>query len=74
MLPGIDLNAGYSNDNSKYLLNNDWISYGASISWNLVNVFNSNLNYKLAKTQIELAKEQKWLYQWLLYLKFISHY
>ena len=59
MLPGIDLNAGYSSDNSKYLLNNDWISYGASVSWNLMSVFNSNLNHKLAETQIELAKQQK---------------
>jgi outer membrane protein TolC len=59
MLPGIDLNAGYSSDNSKYLLNNDWISYGANVSWNLLNVFNANLNHKLAKTQIELAKQQK---------------
>ena len=59
MLPGIDLNAGYSSDNSKYLLNNDWISYGTGVSWNLMNVFNSNLNHKLAETQIELAKQQK---------------
>lgn len=59
MLPGINLNAGYSYDNSQYLLNNEWISYGASVSWNLLNVFNANLNNKLAKTQIELAKQQK---------------
>lgn len=59
MLPGIDLNAGYSTDNNKYLLNNDWVSYGANVSWNLMSVFNSNLNRKLALTQIELAKQQK---------------
>ncbi|MGJ0299306.1 TolC family protein [Aliarcobacter cryaerophilus] len=59
MLPGIDLNAGYSVDNNNYLLNKDWVSYGANISWNLMNVFNSSLNQKLAKTQIELAKQQK---------------
>ena len=59
MLPGIDLNAGYSNDNNKYLLNNDWISYGANVSWNLMSVFNARLNHKLAMTQIELAKEEK---------------
>lgn len=59
MFPGIDLNAGYSSDNSKYLLNNDWVSYGAGVSWNLMNVFSTRLNYKLAETQIELAKQQK---------------
>lgn len=59
MLPSINLNAGYSYDNSQYLLNNEWMSYGASVSWNLLNVFNASLNNKLAKTQIELAKQQK---------------
>lgn len=59
MLPGIELNAGYSNDNNKYLLNNNWISYGANVSWNLMSVFNARLNHKLAMTQIELAKEEK---------------
>lgn len=59
MLPSINLNAGYSYDNSEYLLNNEWMSYGASVSWNLLNVFNGSLNNKLAKTQIELAKQQK---------------
>lgn len=59
MLPGINLNAGYNYENSEYLLNNEWINYGASISWNLLSIFNVNLNRKLAKTQIELAKQQK---------------
>lgn len=59
MLPGINLNAGYNYDNSDYLLNNEWINYGASVSWNLLSIFNANLNKKLAKTQIELAHQQK---------------
>ena len=59
MLPGINLNAGYSFDNSNYLLNNDWINYGASVSWNLLSVFNGKMNRDLAKTQMELAKQQK---------------
>ena len=59
MLPGINLNAGINYDGSDYLLNNEWMSYGASVSWNLLNVFNGNLNQKLAKTQVELAKAQK---------------
>ncbi len=59
MLPGINLNAGINYDGSDYLLNNEWMSYGAGVSWNLLNVFNGNLNQKLAKTQVELAKAQK---------------
>lgn len=59
MLPGINFNAGYNTDNNKYLLNNDWINYGASVSWNLVSVFNGKMNRDLAETQLELAKQQK---------------
>lgn len=59
MLPSINLNAGINYNDSQYLLNSEWINYGASVSWNLLNVFNGNLNKKLAQTQIELAKQQK---------------
>ncbi len=59
MLPGVNLSASLSYDNSDYLLNNDWYSYGANVSWNLLNVFKASSYNKLAKTQIEVAKEQK---------------
>ena len=58
MLPGINLNTSLSYENSDYLLNNDWYSYGANVSWNLLNVFKGNEMNKLAKTQVEIAKEQ----------------
>jgi outer membrane protein TolC len=59
MLPGINLNTSLSYENSDYMLNNDWYSYGANVSWNLLNVFKGNEMNKLAKTQVEVAKEQK---------------
>jgi outer membrane protein TolC len=59
MLPGINLSTGYNYDSNQYLLNNEWAHYGANISWNLLNVFNANQNRQLAKTQLELAKQQK---------------
>lgn len=59
MLPGINLNTSLSYENSDYLLNNDWYSYGANVSWNLLNVFKGNELNKMAKTQIEIAKEQQ---------------
>lgn len=59
MLPGIKLNSGISYDNNDYLLNNNWTSYGATISWNLLNIFKANTSQKIAKTKIALAKEQK---------------
>lgn len=58
MLPGININTSLSYENSDYLLNNDWYSYGANVSWNLLNVFKANSYDKLAKTQIEISKEQ----------------
>ena len=58
MLPGINLNTSLSYDNSDYLLNNDWYSYGANVSWNLLNVFKGSEMNKLAKTQVEISKEQ----------------
>lgn len=59
MLPSINLSTSLSYENSNYLLNNDWYSYGANVSWNLLNVFKANEMNKLAKTQVEIAKEQK---------------
>ena len=59
MLPGINLSTSLSYENSDYLLNNDWYSYGANVSWNLLNVFKAAEMNKLAKTQVEVAKEQK---------------
>lgn len=59
MLPGIKLNTSISYDNNDYLLNNNWTSYGATISWNLLNIFKANTSHKIAKTKIALAKEQK---------------
>lgn len=59
MLPGINLSTSLSYENSDYLLNNDWYSYGANVSWNLLNVFKGKDMNKLAKTQVEIAKEQK---------------
>ena len=59
MLPGINLTAGYDYNSNQYLLNNSWASYGASVSWNLLNVFNAPLKNRVAKTKIELAKQQK---------------
>lgn len=58
LLPGINLSTSLSYENSDYLLNNDWYSYGANVSWNLLNVFKASEMNKLAKTQVEIAKEQ----------------
>ena len=38
LLPGLDLNYGDYHNRNDFLFNNDWLSYGARISWNLLNV------------------------------------
>lgn len=37
LLPGINLNFGQNYDDNEFLFNNDWLSYGASVSYNLIN-------------------------------------
>lgn len=39
LLPNLNLTAGSYYDSSDYLLNQDWVSAGAQVSWNLLNVF-----------------------------------
>ena len=59
MLPGITLEAGAYRDNSDFLLNQDWTSVGARISWNLFDVFKVGTERDLAKTREALAEEQR---------------
>ncbi|WP_107851569.1 TolC family protein [Oceanimonas marisflavi] len=59
MLPGISLNAGVYHDNSDYLLNQDWTSLGAQVSWNLFDVFKVGAERDLAKTREAIAEEQR---------------
>ncbi|MEH6671010.1 TolC family protein [Halopseudomonas sp.] len=59
MLPGINLTAGVYQDSNEYLLNQDWTSYGAQVSWNLFDVFRVGPERRLAKTREALAEEQR---------------
>ena len=38
LLPGLDLNYGQEYNSNSFLFNNDWLSYGARISSNLINL------------------------------------
>ncbi|SDT90360.1 TolC family protein [Halopseudomonas salegens] len=59
MLPGINLTAGVYQDSNDYLLNQDWTSFGAQVSWNLFDVFRVGTERRLAKTREALAEEQR---------------
>ncbi|NKB36755.1 MAG: TolC family protein [Gammaproteobacteria bacterium] len=38
LLPGLDLDFSGNYNSNSFLFNNDWLNYGARISWNLLNV------------------------------------
>ncbi len=53
LLPGLDINFGKNYSTNTFLFNNNWLSYGAQVSWNLLNVF------KLPSTKRELEARDK---------------
>ncbi|MBV1786433.1 TolC family protein [Marinobacterium sp. D7] len=59
LLPGIHLTAGAYEDSNEYLLNQDWTSFGAQISWNLFDVFKIGAERRMAETREALAEEQR---------------
>lgn len=59
MLPGINLTAGRYHDNNEFLLNQDWTSLGAQVSWNLLNVFRISDEQNIANTREALAEQQR---------------
>ncbi len=59
MLPGINLTAGSYHDNNDYLLNQNWTSFGAQISWNLLHIFRINDEQFIAQTRGALAEQQR---------------
>ncbi|MCG8379571.1 MAG: TolC family protein [Proteobacteria bacterium] len=53
LLPGLDINFGKNYTSNTFVFNNNWLSYGAQISWNLLNAF------KLPATKRELKAREK---------------
>ncbi len=58
LLPGIRLYAGPNWDSNKFLYNNDWVSWGARASWNLMHVFRYPARQKQIKAKEEVLKAQ----------------
>ncbi|POB00798.1 transporter [Halopseudomonas oceani] len=59
LLPGIQLTAGSYQDSNEYLLNQDWTSVGAQVSWNMLDVFKIGAERRLAETREALTEEQR---------------
>lgn len=53
LLPGLDINFGKNYTSNSFVFNTNWLSYGAQVSWNLLNVF------KLPATNRELEARSK---------------
>ena len=59
LLPTLNLTAGSYYDSTKYLLNQDWVSAGAQVSWNLMNVFRIGAENRVAETRDAWIEEQR---------------
>lgn len=59
LLPGLHLTAGTYEDSNEYLLNQDWTSVGAQVSWNMLNVFKLGAERRMAETREALTEEQR---------------
>ncbi|MCG8325720.1 MAG: TolC family protein [Thiotrichales bacterium] len=51
LLPGLNLNFGQNYSTNEFLFNNDWLSYGAQIGWNLINIFKYPATRQAVETQ-----------------------
>ncbi len=58
ILPGIQLYAGLNADTNTYLLNSDWVSWGAKASWNLLKVFAYPVRKRLIEDEGELVEHR----------------
>ncbi len=58
MLPNLNLKVGGNYNSNNFLFNTHWLSYGAQVSWNLLNVFRQSAQMKVIETQESLLKVQ----------------
>lgn len=59
MFPDLSFSAGYQYDSNSFLRYNDWASAGASLSYDLLNIFQTRAKHEAAKTEVQIAKEQR---------------
>ena len=59
MFPSLNLTATANSDDSDYQLYNDYVEMGATLSWNLMSVFNGPANRRVAKAQVGVAEQQR---------------
>ena len=58
MLPGINIYAGANVSNNEYLFNQSWLGWGASASWNLLNVFRYPARKAVVDAERDVLKQR----------------
>lgn len=58
MLPGLQAYAGSNYDSNKFLLNSDWVNWGAKASWNLLKVFSYPARRDIIELQDEMLRQR----------------
>ena len=58
LLPSLNVYLGENYDSNSFLFNNNWLSYGAKISWNLMNVFRHPTRLQVIDAQEEVLNTQ----------------
>jgi hypothetical protein len=58
LLPGLQLYAGANYDTNSYLLNNNWISWGAKASWNAMRLFQYPAKKKVINAGLALNDQR----------------
>ncbi len=54
LLPGINLDFGKTYSSNTFLFNNNWLGYGNTITWNLVNIFRYPATKKTLQAQADV--------------------
>ena len=58
MLPNLNLRFGPNYSSNSFLFNNHWLSYGAKISWNLLNLFRQPAQFQVIEAQEKVLEAQ----------------
>jgi outer membrane protein TolC len=58
LLPGLQLYAGSNYDTNDFLLDNNWVSWGAKASWNLMKLFKYPAKKQLVEAELDLNEQR----------------
>jgi outer membrane protein TolC len=58
LLPNLNLYFGGNYDSNGFLFHNNWLNYGAKVSWNLLNVFRHPIRLQVIDAQDEVLNAQ----------------